>query len=123
MEFSELAARERLGWVFRRLGTAASTRPTPCYKPSGRLPPPGARGKPSLPAGDAQCTVNYHHATALSRRRSLDILKPEAHPPGAVLDHDDLHFPILEDSANGLAAVLPAGPRCLHGFHLKTALG
>jgi len=69
-------------------------------------------------------SVNHHHAAALSRKRGLDILKPEAHQPVAGLDNDDLYVPIAEDSQKGFAAAIQARASFLHGFHHpKTALG
>ncbi|PYU26998.1 MAG: hypothetical protein DMG30_00585 [Acidobacteria bacterium] len=69
-------------------------------------------------------TVNRYHAAVLTRKSGVHVLKPEAHQPVAVLDHDDLHFRIAEDSQKRLAAAIPIGASFLHPFHrAKAVLG
>ena len=48
-------------------------------------------------------TIHYQHAAALSRKGGLDVLQPEGNQPVAVLDDEDLHFRIVEDSQKGFA--------------------
>jgi hypothetical protein len=72
----------------------------------------------SLPA------FNYHHAAALHRKSGLDLLQPKAHQPVALLDHDNLHLRIAEDSQPGFAPTIPAGASFPQRFHHpKAALG
>ena len=123
MEFSELAARERLGWVFRRLGTAASTRPTPCYKPSGgshRLAHGG--NHPFL-----QVTHNAPSTTTTRPPSAAGAASTYSNPKRIRLARCSTTmtctFRFWKIRQTALRRSFQPDPSCLHGFHLKTALG